>query len=423
MTHPNVVSDVSPIPSEPGPPPLSLYIHIPWCVRKCPYCDFNSHEFQGALPEAAYVSAVLRDLDHEAHRIGGREVQTIFIGGGTPSLLSGEAVRCLLSGVRARIKVAAAAEVTLESNPGSVDGGRLVDYQEAGVNRLSIGVQSFRAPQLAALGRIHGADDALRAFETARRTGLSNINLDLMFGLPEDDVDGSLQDLSQAIALGPEHLSWYQLAIEPNTAFYRHPPELPDDDEVYTVYEAGRAVLREGGYLQYEVSAYARDGAQCRHNRNYWEFGDYLGIGAGAHGKLSDLANRRIVRSAKRAKPLSYINGSYINGSYMSGSYINGAGSPAAIVEGSPLTEAQLTVEFMMNALRLAAGFPRSLFTARTGLPVAAIEGTLQEARARGLVEVQGDWLRPTEWGYRYLNELVYLFYRDEPDAPRGAVA
>ncbi|MGH8566928.1 MAG: coproporphyrinogen-III oxidase family protein, partial [Gammaproteobacteria bacterium] len=269
-------------------------------------------------------------------------------------------------------------------------------------------VQSFRARQLAALGRIHGADDALRAFETARRAGVSNINLDLMFGLPEDDRDGSLQDLSQAIALGPEHLSWYQLAIEPNTAFYRHPPELPDDDEVFAAYEAGRALLRDRGYLQYEVSVYAREGAECRHNRNYWEFGDYLGIGAGAHGKLSDLASRRIVRSAKRAKPRSYIHD---------------AGSPAAIVEESPLTDAQLTVEFMMNALRLAAGFPLSLFTARTGLPVAAIEGTLKEARERGLIEVRAGWLRPTEWGYRYLNELVYLFYRDEPDAPRGAVA
>ncbi|MGH8586536.1 MAG: radical SAM family heme chaperone HemW [Gammaproteobacteria bacterium] len=233
MTGPNVVSGVPPIPSERGPPPLSLYIHIPWCVRKCPYCDFNSHELQGVLPETAYVSAVLRDLEYEAGRIGGREVQTIFIGGGTPSLLSGEAVRCLLSGVRARVKVATPAEVTLESNPGSVDCGRLVDYQEAGVNRLSIGVQSFRARQLAALGRIHSVDDALRAFEAARRAGVSNINLDLMFGLPEDDVEGSLQDLSQAMALGPEHLSWYQLAIEPNTAFYRHPPELPDDDQVF----------------------------------------------------------------------------------------------------------------------------------------------------------------------------------------------
>ncbi|MGQ0592265.1 MAG: radical SAM family heme chaperone HemW [Gammaproteobacteria bacterium] len=408
-----MVPDAPPIPSEGGPPPLSLYIHIPWCVRKCPYCDFNSHEFQGALPEAAYVSAVLCDLEHEAGRIGGREVQTIFIGGGTPSLLSGEAVCCLLSGVRARVEVAAKAEVTLESNPGSVDGGRLVDYQEAGVNRLSIGVQSFRAPQLAALGRIHSADEALRAFETARRAGVSNINLDLMFGLPEDDVDGCLADLAQAIALGPEHLSWYQLAIEPNTAFYRHPPQLPDDDQVFAAYEAGRTLLRGHGYVQYEVSAYARAGAECRHNRNYWEFGDYLGIGAGAHGKLSELAERRIVRSAKRAKPLSY----------MHGSYMNGAGSPAAMVEGSPLTEAQLTVEFMMNALRLAAGFPLSLFTARTGLPVAAIEATLEEARERGLIEVRAGWLRPTEWGYRYLNELVYLFYRDEPDAPRGAVA
>jgi oxygen-independent coproporphyrinogen-3 oxidase len=384
-----------------GPPPLSLYIHIPWCVRKCPYCDFNSHEFKGELPEAAYVSALLRDLEQEAGHIRGREVETVFIGGGTPSLLSGEAVASLLSGVRARVAVAADAEVTLESNPGSLDGDRLASYREAGVNRLSIGVQSFRTHELESLGRIHDAEDALRAFETARRAGLSNVNLDLMFGLPEDDREGCLADLAQAIALGPEHLSWYQLTIEPNTAFYRQPPALPDDDEVYGAYESGRALIRDHGYGQYEVSAYALPGAECRHNRNYWEFGDYVGIGAGAHGKLSDPASGRILRRAKKAKPRSYIEG---------------AGSAAAVAQETSLSAAQLTVEFMMNALRLEAGFPLALYTERTGLPVAAIEDNLSEARERGMIALDAGWLRPTEWGYRFLNELVYLFYRDVPE-------
>ncbi len=399
----------APDPAERVPPPLSLYIHIPWCVRKCPYCDFNSHEIQGALPETAYVAALLRDLEHEALRIEERELRTIFIGGGTPSLLSGAAVRELLAGIRARVRVADGAEVTLESNPGSVDGGRLVEYRAAGISRLSIGVQSFRLHELAALGRIHGPGDALRAFETARRAGFSNINLDLMFGLPEDDLDGCLCDLSQAVALAPEHLSWYQLTIEPNTAFYRHPPALPDDDDIFAAFEAGRALLADHGYAQYEVSAYARAGVECRHNRNYWEFGDYLGIGAGAHGKLSELAKGRVVRRVKRAKPLSYMKS------------MNDAGSSTAIVDESLLTEAQLIVEFMMNTLRLAAGFPLALFTERTGLPIEAITDRLDEAQERGLVEVRDGWLRPTEWGYRYLNELVYLFYRDEPDRWRSA--
>ena len=387
MTGSNVVSGAPPIPSERGPPPLSLYIHIPWCVRKCPYCDFNSHEFQGVLPETAYVSAVLGDLEHEAGRIGGRQVQTIFIGGGTPSLLSGEAVRCLLSGVRARVAVATAAEVTLESNPGSVDGGRLMQYLEAGVNRLSIGVQSFRARQLAALGRMHSVDDALRAFETARRAGVSNINLDLMFGLPEDDLDGSLQDLSQAIALGPEHLSWYQLAIEPDTAFFATRPSYP------TMTRYTRPTKRAARCCASAATSSTRFGLRARWGRmppqpHYWEFGIIWGSGPGrtASSAISRAGASCAARNARSPCP--------INGSYM-----NGAGSLAAIVEGPPLTEAQLTVEFMMNALRLAAGFPLSLFTERTGLPVEAITDTLDAASERGLIEVRAGWIRTHRMG------------------------
>jgi putative oxygen-independent coproporphyrinogen III oxidase len=380
-------------------PPLSLYIHIPWCIRKCPYCDFNSHEVRGELPEQAYVAALLRDLDDELPRVEGRPVISIFIGGGTPSLFSGEAIAILLEGVRRRLPLVSEAEITLESNPGTVMATHLQEYHAAGINRLSIGVQSFRDPQLQSIGRIHGQEEALAAYQAARAAGFDSINLDLMFGLPEDDLNGAMKDLTVALALGPDHLSWYQLTIEPNTAFYRWPPSLPDDEELLTIQQQGQLLLAAQGYAQYEISAYARAGKRCRHNLNYWEFGDYLGIGAGAHGKITDHRRSSITRSAKRNNPKEYIKT---------------AGSAAALSDQHVLEAGQVVVEFMMNALRLKEGFSPSLFTSRTGLPYAILEPTLNEAAKRGFIEHQEDRIRPTELGYQYLNELIYLFYQDE---------
>ncbi len=378
------------------PPPLSLYVHFPWCVRKCPYCDFNSHEVRGDLPEQDYLQALLRDLAYERARVPKREVISVFIGGGTPSLLSGEALSALLDGIRGRLRLGAEAEITLESNPGTLTVERLRDYQHAGVNRLSIGVQSLRDPQLASLGRIHSGEEARRAFHAAREAGFDNINLDLMFGLPEDTREGALYDLTQAIALAPEHLSWYQLTIEPNTAFFRRPPPLPDDDALWEIYQDGQAALAAHGYVQYEVSAYARGEHHCRHNLNYWRFGDYLGIGAGAHGKISDAVEQRIVRTAKRRNPKIYMHG---------------AGTAAAIQDERRIGADEIIVEFMINALRLRHGFPSTLFNQHTGLPIEIIEPSLIDAAQRGLIDYSAGHIQPTALGLRYLNELVYLFY------------
>lgn len=379
-------------------PPLSLYIHIPWCVRKCPYCDFNSHQVKGEVPEWAYIAALLRDLTQELPHVDGRPIMSIFLGGGTPSLLSAEAVRALLTGVRERVALAADVEVTLESNPGTVTESRLHAYREAGVTRLSIGIQSFRERQLRVLGRIHSGDEAIAAYHAARKAGFDNVNLDLMFGLPEDSISGAIEDLATATALGPEHLSWYQLTIEPNTAFYHCPPALPDDDELWAMQQQGQALLAARGYEQYEISAYARQGRVCRHNLNYWQFGDYLGIGAGAHGKITDRQQQRILRIAKRKHPRDFTVG---------------AGTTAAADE-HVLEPRQAVVEFMMNALRLSHGFVPSLFTARTGLPGLALDQTLTDACQRGLLDRGANRIQPTALGYRYLNDLVYLFYQDE---------
>lgn len=378
------------------PPPLSLYVHFPWCVRKCPYCDFNSHEVRGDLPEQDYLQALLRDLAYERGRVPKREVISVFIGGGTPSLLSGEALSALLDGIRGRLRLGAQSEITLESNPGTLTAERLRDYKHAGVNRLSIGVQSLRDPQLASLGRIHSGEEARRAFQAAREAGFDNINLDLMFGLPEDTREGALYDLTQAIALGPEHLSWYQLTIEPNTAFFRRPPPLPDDDALWEIYQDGQVALAAHGYVRYEVSAYARGEHHCRHNLNYWRFGDYLGIGAGAHGKISDPVEQRIVRTAKRRNPKIFMHG---------------AGTAAAIQDEHRLGADETIVEFMINALRLRSGFPSTLFNQHTGLSIEIIEPSLIDAAQRGLIDYSSEHIQPTALGLRYLNELVYLFY------------
>ncbi len=380
------------------PLPLTLYVHTPWCVRKCPYCDFNSHALSGELPECRYVSALLKDLDFESRRAGGREIRSIFIGGGTPSLFSAEAIAKLLAGIRGRVALPEEVEITLESNPGALSLERLCGYRAAGVSRLSIGVQSFRDLALRSIGRIHSGADAVRAYHAARAAGFENINLDLMFGLPEDSAEGALSDLQQAIALAPEHLSWYQLTIEPDTAFFRHPPLLPDEDLLWETQNAGQALLAANGYVQYEVSAYARADRRCIHNLNYWQFGDYLGVGAGAHGKLSDPHTQTIVRGAKRANP---------------NAYMADAGTGECTIDRHQLHAGEVVVEFMMNALRLKGGFQRPLFTHRTGLPLAAIEDPLADAAERGLLALDGERIRPTELGQRYLNELIYVFFRD----------
>jgi oxygen-independent coproporphyrinogen-3 oxidase len=375
-------------------PPLGLYVHLPWCVRKCPYCDFNSYEVRRALPEDDYVAALLRDLDAERALIEGRRVDTIFVGGGTPSLFSGHAIATLLDGIRARVAMAADVEITLETNPGAIEAQRFADYLKAGVNRISIGVQSLRAEQLEALGRVHGAAEAIAAVDAARRAGFTNFNIDLMYGLPGDTLDASLDDLEQALALEPTHLSWYQLTLEPNTAFERRPPPLPDDAVIDAIEQSGRALLAERGFERYEVSAYAQAGHRCRHNLNYWQFGDYLGIGAGAHGKLTLADGRGIERRAKTRNPRSYLEQ---------------AGTPAAVgIERIEAPEA-LRTEFLMNALRLVEGVGSDLLFERTGQSIAQNEHGLAAARGRGWLVDDSSRLAATAAGMQSLNRLLGL--------------
>ncbi|EOY5377587.1 radical SAM family heme chaperone HemW [Cronobacter dublinensis] len=371
-------------------PPLSLYIHIPWCVQKCPYCDFNSHALKGEVPHDDYVQHLLSDLDNDAPWAQGREVKTIFIGGGTPSLLSGPAMQTLLDGVRARLTLAADAEITMEANPGTVEADRFVEYQRAGVNRISIGVQSFSEPKLTRLGRIHGPEEAKRAARLASGLVLRSFNLDLMHGLPDQSLEEALDDLRQAIALNPPHLSWYQLTIEPNTLFGSRPPVLPDDDALWDIFEQGHQLLSAAGYQQYETSAYAKPGYQCQHNLNYWRFGDYLGIGCGAHGKVT-LADGRILRTAKTRHPRGYMTGNYLDKQHD--------------------VEAQdKPFEFFMNRFRLLEPAPRDEFRCYTGLDESAIRPQIDEAIARHyLVETPESW-QITEHGKLFLNSLLELF-------------
>lgn len=376
-------------------PPLSLYVHVPWCVRKCPYCDFNSHEAGDGIPEQAYVDALIADLEQELPAVWGRPVISVFIGGGTPSLLSGEAIDRLLCAVRARLKLLPDAEITLEANPGTVDQGRFHEFRAAGVNRLSIGVQSFNDDRLVRIGRIHNGAEAIRAAETAHAAGFDNFNLDLMFGLPGQDVDGALADLHQAIALGPTHLSWYQLTLEPNTAFHHAPPVLPDDDLRYDMQVRGQALLTGAGFVNYEVSAYARDGFRCQHNLNYWQFGDYLGIGAGAHQKLTLPHPAHIERTSKRRHPRDYL-------AHATGS--------ERIASHAVLSRDDAAFEFVMNALRLNEGFATRLFEERTGLPLTIVEKPLREAEARGLLSWDVHTVQPTALGRLHLNTLLELF-------------
>ncbi|BAN70208.1 radical SAM family heme chaperone HemW [endosymbiont of unidentified scaly snail isolate Monju] len=373
------------------PPPLGLYVHIPWCLRKCPYCDFNSHAVSGEVPEAEYVDALLADLDVQAPRVAGRAVETVFIGGGTPSLFSGAAIGRLLEGIAARLDLTDAAEITLEANPGTAEAARFADYRAAGVNRLSIGVQSLDDQRLRALGRVHDAAEARQAVGWARAAGFDNLNLDLMYGLPGQDLQAALADLDAVLALAPEHLSWYQLTLEPNTLFHARPPALPDGDTVGDIMEAGLALLAGAGFRQYEISAHARPGRAARHNRNYWTFGDYLGIGAGAHGKLS-APDGRVRRYSRPRHPRDYL------------------AAPAASGSERILSANELPLEFLMNALRLHSGVPATLFRERTGLSLAVIETPLAQARARGLLEDDPAVLRPTALGRRFLDDLLLLF-------------
>ena len=380
-------------------PPLALYAHIPWCVRKCPYCDFNSHERSAPLPEAEYVARLLRDLEELLPSVWGRRLVSMFIGGGTPSLFSPDAIDALLSGVRARMPLEPGAEITLEANPGTVEAARFRGFRQAGVNRISIGVQSFDERMLAALGRIHGPDEARRAVAAALES-FDTVNIDLMYGLPGQTLAMARADIEDGARSGVAHLSAYQLAIEPNTVFFSKPPVLPPHDATAEMQEMVEDTLGAAGFEHYETSAFARRGHRCRHNLNYWEFGDYLGIGAGAHGKIS--FPDRITRHERAKQPDMYLRG--------------------AMLELRPVKESDLPFEFMLNALRLIEGFPIALFEERTGLSILSIEPALARAEKAGLLERDWRAVRPTPRGHRFLNELLELFLADETEdrAPGG---
>jgi putative oxygen-independent coproporphyrinogen III oxidase len=375
-----------------SPPPLSLYIHIPWCVRKCPYCDFNSHEAKSGVPEAEYVAALVKDIESALPLVWGRKVVSVFFGGGTPSLLSGRAVDDILVAVRTLLPLEPHAEITLEANPGTAEAQKFAEFRAAGVNRLSIGIQSFNAKHLQALGRIHDDSEARRAIEMAQRH-FDNINLDLMYALPEQNMQEAQADIRAAIAFAPQHISAYHLTLEPNTLFHRHPPKLPDDDMAAEMQVMVETELASAGYQHYETSAFAQKGKRCQHNLNYWLFGDYLGIGAGAHGKLS--MHDRVIRQMRHKQPKAYLEQVQCG---------------ETIQDQHDVAIADLGFEFMMNALRLTEGFPSALFNERTSLPLTVISRELEQAEQRGLVERDHVQVRPTEQGRRFLNELLQVF-------------
>ncbi len=373
-------------------PPLALYVHIPWCLRKCPYCDFNSHEAKGEIPEAAYVAALVADLEFALPAIWGRRIVSVFIGGGTPSLFSAAAIDRLLAAIRARVPLAPDAEITLEANPGTFEREKFSGYRAAGVNRLSLGIQSFDPEHLRALGRVHDDSEARAAAEAALAI-FGNVNFDLMFALPRQTVAEARSDVLAALAFAPPHLSFYQLTLEPNTLFHRHPPPMPDEDAAADIEDAVLALLADAGYRHYETSAHARAGSECRHNLNYWRFGDYLGIGAGAHSKLS--FPDRVVREVRFKQPKQYLERVAV-------------GAPVA--ENAEVTRDDMGFEFMLNALRLADGVPAPLFAERTGFPLALVSSALERATARGLIEKDPAVIRPTPLGRQFLNDLQVLF-------------
>jgi putative oxygen-independent coproporphyrinogen III oxidase len=375
---------------------LALYVHMPWCVRKCPYCDFNSHQLKSAQPDESYIDALLKDFDLEAPRLEGRRIDSVFFGGGTPSLFKPEEFARLLTALKGRIAFAPDAEITMEANPGTIERGRFAGYAEAGINRVSLGAQSFDARALKVLGRIHSAEDTHRAVEELRAAKLDNFNLDLMYALPGQTLEEALYDVRTACSLGPSHISYYQLTLEPGTVFHSRPPELPDEDTAWQIQTAGQGLLAQSGYEQYEISAYAKQGARCRHNLNYWLFGDYLGVGAGAHGKLSLGDPMQILRTVKPKQPREYqdrIRHAQDN-----------------VGETARVAAADLPFEFMLNALRLNDGFGRDCYEQRTGLALSELGKKLANAQERLLMEPTAAGWRPTELGRRFLNDLQASF-------------
>jgi oxygen-independent coproporphyrinogen-3 oxidase len=376
---------------------LALYVHLPWCVRKCPYCDFNSHQLRTARPDRAYLDALLRDFEADLPLIVQRRIDTVFFGGGTPSLFAPEDFAWLLAALRQRIEFADDAEITLEANPGTVERGHFDGYRDAGINRVSLGAQTFEPRALERLGRIHSADDTFRAVAELRAAGLENFNLDLMYALPEQTLEAAIADVRTACALGPTHISLYQLTLEPGTVFHARPPPLPDDESAWLMQCECQALLAAAGYHQYEVSAYARDGYRCRHNLNYWEFGDYLGLGAGAHGKLTLSLPGGILRTAKPKQPRDFQQQLL-------------DASKVAVGERHSIAIAELPFEFMLNALRLNDGFSNQRFERSTGLGVESFQAAMQGSCARGLIDPTTVGWKPTELGRRFLNDLQESF-------------
>mgnify|MGYP001157314036 FL=1 len=374
-------------------PPLSLYIHIPWCVKKCPYCDFNSHEAQSDIPESEYIDILCQDFDRDYKYCNARSLQSIFIGGGTPSLFSAKSFEKILSHIQAKASLNTSCEITLEANPGTAEVDKFFDYFSAGINRLSIGIQSFDESQLQNLGRVHSSDESKRAIDFARRAGFENFNLDLMHGLPGQNVSDALSDLQTAIDFDPLHISWYQLTIEPNTVFYARPPALPEEPILNSLEDAGLALLKSSGYNRYEVSAFSKEGCHSRHNLNYWEFGDYLGIGAGSHGKITLTDTNTIVRTQKHRQPNHYLS--------------------KCIQSETKRTEILLNeraVEFLLNALRIRHGFSESLFQSRTGLPFSSIGKKVEYLITGGLLQRRSGRIAASDKGYRLLNSLLQEF-------------
>ena len=374
-------------------PPLSLYVHIPWCVQKCPYCDFNSHGLKSEIPESAYVQHLLDDLKTDVSYAQGRELTSIFIGGGTPSLFSEKAISDLLQGIERLIPFSNTIEITLEANPGTVEAERFIGYRAAGVNRISIGVQSLQQDKLKSLGRIHDANEAINAAKLAKTIGLNSFNMDLMHGLPAQSIDDALSDLKQVIALNPPHISWYQLTIEPNTQFASKPPILPADETLWQIQEQGHKLLSDAGYQQYEISGYARPGFQCQHNLNYWRFGDYLGIGCGAHGKITDLTSNKIMRTVKVKHPKGYMD---LTRPYLFDSW--------------HVEKDELPFEYFMNRLRLQETFNINEFVDLTGLPISEVHSNLNQAVNAGLMQQNEEIWHVTAKGHRFLNDLLQLF-------------